>query len=37
VVLLHDALGRVAAHWAAGSGVRFVVDVAVVHRWSEAK
>jgi DNA polymerase-1 len=37
VALLHDALGRVASHWAAGSGVRFVADVSVVHRWSEAK
>jgi DNA polymerase-1 len=37
VSLLHEALGSVAAHWASGSGVRFVADVAVVSRWSEAK
>ena len=37
VRLLHDALGSVASHWAAGSGVRFVADVSVVQRWSEAK
>jgi DNA polymerase-1 len=35
--LLHESLGSVAAHWASGSGVRFVADVAVVSRWSEAK
>jgi DNA polymerase-1 len=34
---VHEALQRVAGHWAAGSGVRFVADVAVVRRWSEAK
>jgi DNA polymerase-1 len=37
VALLHEALRSVATHWAAGSGVRFVADVAVVQRWSEAK
>jgi DNA polymerase-1 len=37
VGLLHDALGATAARWAAGSGVRFVADVAVVDRWSDAK
>ncbi|HUR51996.1 MAG TPA: DNA polymerase [Mycobacteriales bacterium] len=37
VALLHESLTSVASHWAAGSGVRFVADVAVVHRWSEAK
>lgn len=37
VSLLHDALQGTASHWAAGSGVRFVVDVGVVRRWSEAK
>jgi DNA polymerase-1 len=37
VHLLHDALRGTAAHWAAGSGVRFVADITVVHRWSEAK
>ena len=30
---LHSAAGR----YTAGSGVRFVVDIAIVHRWSEAK
>lgn len=37
VALLHEALTGTAAHWAAGSGVRFVADVVVVQRWSEAK
>jgi DNA polymerase-1 len=37
VALLHDALGRTGARWAAGSGVRLVADVAVVERWSDAK
>jgi DNA polymerase-1 len=37
VGLLHTALQAASAHWASGSGVRFVADVAVVHRWSEAK
>ena len=31
------ALDATAALWAAGSGVRFVADVAVVRRWSDAK
>ncbi len=35
--LLHDALQQVSDHWASGSGVRFVADVAVVRRWSDAK
>ena len=35
--LLRAALADVSGHWAAGSGVRFVADVAVVRRWSEAK
>jgi DNA polymerase-1 len=34
--LLRDALTGAAARWAAGSDVRFVVDVAVVERWSDA-
>jgi DNA polymerase-1 len=34
---LHGVLGSTAARWAAGSGVRFVADVAVVRRWSDAK
>jgi DNA polymerase-1 len=37
VALLHGVLGATAARWAAGSGVRFVADVAVVRRWSDAK
>jgi DNA polymerase-1 len=37
VTLLHQALGSTAGHWASGSGVRFVADVAVVNRWSQAK
>jgi DNA polymerase-1 len=37
VELLHSALASTSGHWAAGSGVRFVADVAVVRRWSEAK
>jgi DNA polymerase-1 len=34
---LHRVLAGTAARWAAGSAVRFVADVAVVRRWSEAK
>ena len=34
---LHRVLDSTAGRWAAGSGVRFVADVAVVRRWSEAK
>ena len=37
VAALHTVLGSTAARWAAGSGVRFVADVAVVGRWSDAK
>jgi len=37
VDLLHTALASTAGHWASGSGVRFVADVAVVSRWSDAK
>jgi DNA polymerase-1 len=37
VACLHDALQTTSGHWAAGSGVRFVADVAVVRRWSDAK
>ena len=37
VDLLHAALDEAAARWAAGSGVRFAVDVAVVQRWSDAR
>ncbi|WP_202805710.1 DNA polymerase [Actinopolymorpha alba] len=35
--LLTRSLASTTALWAAGSGVRFVADVAVVQRWSEAK
>ncbi|MEZ0164879.1 DNA polymerase [Kineococcus sp. LSe6-4] len=35
--LLRVALQQTATRWASGSGVRFVADVAVVRRWSEAK
>ncbi|WP_432542817.1 DNA polymerase [Kineococcus sp. SYSU DK002] len=35
--LLVSALEQTAGRWAAGSGVRFVADVSVVRRWSEAK
>jgi DNA polymerase-1 len=37
VAATRAALDATAAYWAAGSGVRFVVDVSVVERWSEAK
>ncbi|WP_426560491.1 DNA polymerase [Angustibacter sp. McL0619] len=37
VALLHGTLQSVGAAWAPGTGVRFVADVRVVHRWSEAK
>ncbi|HEU0102627.1 MAG TPA: DNA polymerase [Mycobacteriales bacterium] len=35
--LLGQALEETAGRWAAGSGVRFVADIAVVRRWSDAK
>jgi DNA polymerase I len=35
--VLMRALDTSAAMWAAGSGVRFVADLARVHRWSDAK
>ncbi|WP_328293347.1 DNA polymerase [Kineococcus sp. NBC_00420] len=35
--LLTAALDQTAARWSAGSGVRFVADVSIVGRWSEAK
>jgi len=37
VALLHAALEATSRRWAGGMPVRFVADVAVVHRWSEAK
>lgn len=36
VALLHSALESTSARWAAGSGVRFVADISVVSRWSDA-
>lgn len=35
--LLAVVLAQTAERWSAGSGVRFVADVSVVRRWSEAK
>jgi DNA polymerase-1 len=35
--LLHETLGRVGQAWSGGSAVRFVADVRVVQRWSDAK
>lgn len=35
--LITTALEQASGRWAAGSGVRFVADVSVVRRWSEAK
>lgn len=35
--LLHEVLASTAARWAAGLGTRFVADVSVLRRWSEAK
>ncbi len=35
--LLHDTLVRVGAAWATDRSVRFVADVSVVRRWSQAK
>jgi DNA polymerase-1 len=37
VALAHRALDSAASRWAAGSDVRFVADVVVVERWSDAK
>jgi DNA polymerase-1 len=37
VTLLHAALQQAVARWATGAGVRFVADVRVIRRWSEAK
>ncbi|WP_261562707.1 DNA polymerase, partial [Frankia tisae] len=34
--LLHRSLAATAAYWAAGSGVRFVADVSILRRWSDA-
>ena len=35
--LLTEVLATTAARWASGSGVRFVADVSVLRRWSDAK
>ncbi|WP_431607100.1 DNA polymerase [Protofrankia symbiont of Coriaria ruscifolia] len=37
VLLTHRTLAATAAYWAAGSRVRFVADVSVIDRWSDAK
>jgi DNA polymerase-1 len=37
VALLHAALAEAAHRWGAGTGVRFVADVAVSRRWSGAQ
>ncbi len=34
--LLHRSLAATATYWAAGSGVRFVVEVSILRRWSDA-
>jgi DNA polymerase-1 len=34
---LDECLQDAAHGWAPGSGVRFVADIAVLHRWSDAK
>ena len=35
--LLVDCLAEASSRWQQGAGVRFVVDVCVVHSWAEAK
>jgi DNA polymerase-1 len=35
--LLDDCLGEAVHHWAPGGSVRFLADIAVVERWSDAK
>ncbi len=37
VTLLHDCLAEAAHRWAPNSPVRFIADVRVVERWSDAK
>lgn len=37
VALVHRTLSDAARRWSGGAPVRFIADVAVVHRWSEAK
>jgi DNA polymerase I len=35
--LLTEILATTAERWSSGSGVRFVADVSVLRRWSDAK
>jgi DNA polymerase-1 len=35
--LLNDCLQEAAHRWAPDDSVRFVADIAVIHRWSDAK
>ena len=35
--LLHDCLAEASGRWAPGGTVRFVADVSVIRRWSDAK
>jgi len=37
VALVHDALGETAFRWSPHPRVRFLADVSVIRRWSEAK
>ncbi|WP_018156298.1 DNA polymerase [Demetria terragena] len=37
VTLVHHTLTDAARRWSGGAPVRFVADVAIIHRWSEAK
>ena len=37
VALVHQTLTDAARRWSGGAPVRFLADVAVVRRWSEAK
>lgn len=37
VAMLHDALGEAAFRWSPSRAVRYVADVAIVRRWSDAK
>jgi DNA polymerase-1 len=35
--LLHEALAEAAHHWSPNRAVRYIADVSVIRRWSEAK
>jgi DNA polymerase-1 len=35
--LLGDCLAEASSRWAPGGAVRFVADVSIIRRWSEAK